>query len=390
MTMATKNEIFHRFLPEYFKAPKARKSAILHSVCETTRLHRKAAIRKFKDLQMRDPWRASPRRGRPRLYTPAVIAVLKFVWNVSSDLCGELLHPVIPEYVSTLHNHPMWRFGTHATHALLAMSEGSVKAYVSTFSKFRKKRTGLSGTKPSALKEIIPISTGPWGDKPPGYGQVDTVVHCGSSLLGDLVYTVNYTDIATHWTIPLAQWNKGQQATSRSLARIQKTLPFPLLGLHPDTGSEFINWFVKDWADRERVELTRSRPYHKNDNAYVEQKNGHVVRRFVGYARMERRELVPLLNAFYETLTLYLNHFVPTRKCVEKIRIGSRYKRRYDTATTPYRRIVAHPDIATSVKETLHKVHQTLNPLILKQKLDTLHKRLFTAIKDYANHSSFR
>lgn len=388
--MATKNEIFHRFLPEYLTAPKARKSAILTTVCETTKLHRKAAIRKFRALQMHDPWRASPRRGRPRLYTPDVIAALKSLWNVSSNLCGELLHPVIPEYVSVLKTHPHWRFSIHATQTLLRMSEGSVKAYVSTFAKFRKKRTGLCSTKPSALKEIIPISTGPWNHKPPGYGQVDTVVHCGSSLIGDLVYTVNYTDIATHWTIPVAQWNKGQQATCRSLAAIQKALPFPLRGLHPDTGSEFINWFVKDWANNERIELTRSRQYHKNDNAYVEQKNGHVVRRFVGYTRMDRRELVPLLNAYYETLTVYLNHFVPTRKCIEKVRIGSRYKRRYDTAQTPYSRVIAHPDVSHSVKEKLNTDHQTLNPLILKQKLDTLHKHLFTAIKDYANPSSFR
>lgn len=390
MTMATKNEIFYRFLPEYLKAPKVRKSTILHSVCETTRLHRKAAIRKFRALQMHDPWVSSPRRGRPRLYTPEVIAALKFVWNVSSNLCGELLHPVIHEYVSLLKTHPRWRFSTHATSSLLAMSEGSVKAYVSTFAKFRRKRTGLSGTKPSALKEIIPVSTGPWNDKPPGYGQVDTVVHCGSSLLGDLVYTVNYTDIATHWTIPIAQWNKGQQATCRSLAAIQQALPFPLLGLHPDTGSEFINWFVKDWCDEHQIELTRSRPNHKNDNAYVEQKNGHVVRRFIGYTRMERREFVPLLTAFYDTLTVYLNHFVPTRKCIEKVRIGSRYQRRYDTASTPYRRVIAHPDIPHSVKEKLNKAHEILNPLILKQKLDTLHKHLFTAIKDYPNPSSSR
>ena len=113
------------------------------------------------------------------------------------------------------------------------------------------------------LKEIIPIATGPWHTKPPGYGQVDTVVHCGSSLLGDLVYTVNYTDIATHWTIPVAQWNKGQRETCKSLTRTRQVLPFPLLGVHSDTCSEFINWFVKDWADVHCVELTRSRPYHK-------------------------------------------------------------------------------------------------------------------------------
>lgn len=390
MTMATKLEIFQRFLPEYLKAKKVHKGGILHTVCDTTGLHRKAAIRKFRALQMRDPLRVAPRRGRPRLYTPDVIAALKFVWDISSSLCGELIHPIISEYVALLQRDALWRYGAETTRKLKAMSEGSVKAYVSSFAKVRRKRTSISGTKPSALKEIIPIATGPWHDKPPGYGQVDTVVHCGYSLVGDLVYTVTYTDIATHWTILSAQWNKGQRETCKSLTRIQQSLPFPLRGVHPDTGSEFINWFVKDWADVNRVELTRSRPYHKNDNAYVEQKNGHVVRRFAGYARMDRRELVPLLNAFYETLTIYLNHFVPTRKCIEKVRIGSRYQRRYDTAKTPYSRVIAHSDIQHSVKKILKKDHEMLNPLILKQELDTLHKQLFKAINDYANHSSSR
>src|SRR3989338_226547 len=390
MTMATKNEIFHRFSSEYLKASKTRKTAILHTVCDTTGLHRKTAIRKFRAIQYHDPWTSSPGRGRPRLYTPDVIAALKCVWDVSSNLCGELLHHVIPEYVSVLQRDNFWRYGAETTRKLCAMSEGSVKAYVSSFAKFRRKRAGLSSTKPSDLKEIIPIFTGPWSDKSPGYGQVDTVVHCGSSLIGDLVYTVNYTDIATHWTIPIAQWNKGQYATCASLALIQKALPFPLLGLHPDTGSEFINWFIKDWCDTEQVELTRSRPCHKNDNAYVEQKNGHVVRRFVGYTRMERRELVVTLNAVYTMLTPYLNHFVPTRLCIEKIRIGSRYKRRYDKAQTPFARVIAHPHVSSTVKEKLIDEHDKLNPLLLKQNLDMLLKQLLKDIKDYDTLSSLR
>jgi hypothetical protein len=192
------------------------------------------------------------------------------------------------------------------------MSEGLVKLRIGKFASSSKIHHGISATKPSQLKELIPIFIGPWRDKPPGYGQLDTVVHCGSSLKGDMAWTVNWTDVATLWGGRRAQWNKGQKATQKSLAAIRDRLPFAMVGAHPDTGSEFINWHLKSWCGKEGIELTRSRPYHKNDNAYVEQKNGHVVRRFLGYTRYDCKDVVPAMNKLYDTLDLYLNHFVPS------------------------------------------------------------------------------
>jgi len=258
------------------------------------------------------------------------------------------------------------------------MSEATIKRRVALFMGSKQMKKGKSSTRPSQLKEIIPIFTGPWEGKPPGFGQIDTVVHCGSSLLGDLVYSVNYTDISTLWVSFSAQWNKGQKATRDSLKRIKEKVPFTILGMHPDTGSEFVNWYLKAWADESHIELTRSRPYHKNDNAYVEQKNGHVIRRFLGYSRIDQREVVAKMNELYDVLELYLNHFVASRKCLEKVRVGSKYRKTYDKGQPAYRRVLANSDISAEVKDKLKVEHEALNPLILKRRIDTLTSELFT------------
>ena len=158
-----------------------------------------------------------------------------------------------------------------------------------------------------------------------------------------------------------------------------------MLGDHPDTGSEFINWHLKSWCGQKTIELIRSRPNHKNDNAYVEQKNGHVVRRFLGYTRFNARETVEILNQIYVKLELYLNHFVPSRKCVSKIRIGAMHKRQYDQAQTPYARTLAHPDISVETKENLRQIHARLNPLDLKLEIDKLTSELLKIQRQNGN-----
>lgn len=382
--MATIIEVFQRYVPEYVKASKERKQAMLNTVCELTGFHRKAAVRKFRRLQMKS-FRDTDGRGRPVMYTPDVTAALKDVWSAASEICGELLHPVTAEYVMVLQRDGEWSHTPEATEKLLRMSEGTMKAKAGSFMKARHTHHGVSATSPSLLKNIVPIFTGPWNDKPPGYGQTDTVVHCGTTLSGDMVFSVNYTDIAVLWIGLAAQWNKGQMATQASLSDIRERLPFPMKGLHPDTGSEFLNWHLKGWCDREGIELTRSRPNHKNDNAYVEERNGHVIRKYLGYNRLDVPAVVPLVNALYHVLEIYLNHFVPSRKCIAKERNASRYKRTYDKALTPYARVLAHPAIEQNVKEQLKKTHEPLNPLKLKRRIDTLRLRIFQLQRQHGN-----
>lgn len=372
MTMATKNEIFQEHLIRYLGADKQTKGEILTHVCAVTGMHRKAAVRKFRRLQLRDP-ATQEGRGRKVYFTKDVDAALETVWSAANEPCGELLHPIIAEYVAIFKRDKMWKHSDEATGKLLAMKEHTVRRRVSGFAWGHHKKKGLSATRPSLLKTIIPIFKGPWKDKPPGYGQIDTVAHCGSTLLGDFVYTVNYTDVATYWVIPRAQWNKGQEVTKESLEAIKEKLPVPLLGLHPDTGSEFINWNLKHWCDDEKIEFTRSEPGKSNDNMYVEERNGHVVRKYVGYVRFDCPLVVPVMNELYDVLTLYLNHFQAVRRTLSKERVGAKYKRRYEkVAKTPYRRMLAHDAVPETVKEKLRTEHQKLNPLLLKQEIDRL------------------
>lgn len=368
--MANREAVFEEKLGEYLKASKERKCEILNSVCECTGLHRKAAIRKFKQLQMKDP-HVSDQRGRPTYYTLDVDAALKDVWDAANELCGELLHGSIHEYVHILIRDGDWKHSDNATQKLCAMGKRTVRRRCEQFEKERGARKGLSSTKPSHLKSIIPIFKGPWHELPPGNGQLDTVAHCGTTLLGDFVFSLNYTDACLYWIVLLAQWNKGQEATIENMKRIKNRLPFPWLMGHPDTGSEFINWSAKEWFESEKIALTRSEPGKKNDNMYVEERNGHVVRKYLGYERIDVKECVELLGAMYEKLELYLNHFIPVRRTIEKKRVGAKYIRTYEKiAKTPYQRLMEHSAITQDVKEKIRAQHETLNPLRLKKEID--------------------
>lgn len=388
MTMGTKQEIFKEKLKEYLRASRQDKGRILDAVCSVTKTHRKAAIRRFKTLRMK--YKSPPdRRGRPRVYTKAATAALKEIWECANQICAERLHPNIREYVTVLARDDMWRHDKGATELLLHMSLGTMKNQIDAFEHIRRKG-GRGATKPSHLKEIIPIRRGPWENPDPGFGEVDTVAHCGSTLVGDYAYTVQYTDVRTIWTCLAAQWNKGEVATVKSMERIEKHLPFQLKGIDPDSGSEFINWHLKGWCDNKKIVMTRTRPYMKNDHARIEQKNYTNVREFVGFVRIDNYEAVQIMNDLYDVVEEYINFFLPSVKCVSKERIGSRYKRVYDVSQTAYRRVLENPLIAEEVKEKLKAKYDTLNPKILKQKSDRLlgilyAKKSIAQVKDFGN-----
>lgn len=375
MNMVTKQEIFKEKLQEYLGADKKEKGRILAAVCAVTRYNRKSAIRRFRTLQLR-PASFQERRGRNKVYDHRTTAALKEVWNTAHRICAERLHPIIPEYVRILQRDGMWTHDATTTGLLCAASLGTIKNRIGKFERI-KRGGGRGATKPSALKEIIPIRRGPWQNPPPGKGEVDTVAHCGYTISGDFCYTVQYTDVATIWTTLAAQWSKGEEATVRSLERMRAHLPFPLRGIDPDSGSEFINWNLKRWCDRHAVEMTRTRPYMKNDHARIEQKNYTNVRHIVGYSRFDRPECVAFLNELYDALEDYINFFLPSVKCIEKIRAGnSRTRRRYDTAQTAYQRVLQRDDIAEETKERLRKKYATLNPKVLKQTCDRILAKL--------------
>ena len=387
MTMATKQEIIKDKLGEYLKASTKEKGRILDVLEDVTGMHRKALIRRLKTLQLRSSG-YEDNRGRPVVYGKAVSAALKEVWDMTHRICAERLHPMIREYITVLSRDGMWKHGDEVTGLLLSMSLGTVKNRIDAFEHI-KAGGGRSTTKPSHLKEIIPIRRGPWENPHPGYGEVDTVAHCGGTLVGDYAYTVQYTDVATIWTCLAAQWNKGEEATTNSMASIRERLPFQLRGIDPDSGSEFINWHMKGWCDERSVEMTRTRPYMKNDHARIEQKNYTNVRQFVGYVRIDNLDAIWVMNELYKTLEDYINFFIPSMKCIEKMRIGSRYVRRYDMPRTAYQRVLEHPAIDESAKERLRTKYVTLNPRVLKQKSDRLLHALY-AKKSVAPQADLR
>lgn len=376
MTMATKQDIINEHRATYRAAGRKEKRRILDALEATTGLRRQAIIQRFHRLPVEQG--NGKRRGRRCQYDADVTAALKEIWQVANEICGERLHPSIPEYVRVLQRDGMWQRGVKTTDHLLRMSRGTVKRRVALFEKARGRRKGRSTTKPTNLKEIIPIRRGPWQHPDPGFGEVDTVAHCGMTLAGDYCYSVQYTDVATIWTCLAGQWNKGERATVASLGRIERRLPFALRGLDPDSGSEFINWHCKGWCDARRIVLTRTRPYMKNDHARIEQKNYTNIRSFVGYSRLDHPGQAVLLNELYDVLEDYINFFLPSVRCLKKERVGSKTVRIYDTARPAYQRVLEDKRIDAEVKVQLRAKYATLNPKTLKTEVERLVSKLFS------------
>jgi len=385
--MATINEIFKEHLIKYLQAKRSEKGEILTKVCYITNLHRKAAVRKFGAIQKRSRYKKEF-RGREEYYGPDVTVALKELWEMGDEVCAELLHPMIAEYVSILKRDKLWKYGNDVTAKVLKMSMATAKRRVGNFKKARRKNKGLSVTRPSHIKNQIPIFTGPWEDKPPGYGQIDTVIHNDTSE-GDSVFTVNYTDVSTLLTVPRAQWNKGQKSTLESMKSIKTIVEESVekwLGAHPDTGSEFINYLAFDWFIENGIDYSRSRPSHKNDNMYIEERNGHVIRKHVGYIPLTCPEVVTVLNDYYDVLIIYLMHFVAVRRLLKKERQGSKCVKVYEKkAKTPYQRILEHSNISDKQKEKLKLIHNRLNPLILKKEMEKRLGKVYNTQRRFGN-----
>ena len=382
---------FEKYKEEYWRANKKRKGEILDTMVELVGMHKKSIIRRFKRMQLSDTIAKQVvpvKQGRPTVYGIEVTLALKQLWELSGKVCGELLFPMREEYIKQLKKNNQWKVDKEIEYKLLKMSLSTVKRKVSLFCQKDKEsfQKRLSTTKPSSLKSIIPIKNTSWLKAKVGEGQIDTVVHCGNSLNGDIAYTLNYTDYQTYWIGLRAQMNKGQQVTVNSLLYIRKyQLPFKMLSIHPDTGSEFINWHMKEICDSLDIEMTRSRPNHKNDNMCVEERNGHIVRKKIGYIRIDCREAIDVLNEYYNKLCLFLNHFVAVRRTEKKIRIGSRYRREYEKAKTPYQRVMESNEVSDEIKNDLKKVHDSLNMVELQKELVYLEKKIQDTQREFGS-----
>jgi hypothetical protein len=360
----------------YLQASRPVKRRMLDEVVTVTGYHRKAALRRLHHAPRTTPRAA--RIGRPRVYGPDVTAAAQVLWEASGEIGAVRLQPFVPELLDRLRAFDALRLTPETAAALRRVSAATLKRLLAPIRATRPPR-GLGVTRAGTwLKHQIPIRTfAEWDDARPGFLEGDLVAHCGSTTLGFYLCTLCAVDIVTGWTELEAVWGKGQERVGGAIHRVRQRLPMPLLGWDSDSGSEFINETLWRYCQREGITFTRGRAYRKNDSAHVEQKNGAVVRRWVGYDRFTTKPAYAALHAVYRLLRLHVNFFQPVQKLVTRMRVGSRVRRVYDRAQTPYHRLCASGVLKPEAREALDRLYHSLNPLQLRRQLDTALERLW-------------
>ena len=351
------------------------KSRLIEEVVACCGYDRKHVI---KLLRAKAAVRLLKRSGPKPRYGPELVLVLERLWAASDQLCGKRLKAALANWLP----HYEGEYGVLALPVRTALESISAASIDRVLQPARAKLQGKGrgGTKPGRwLKNQIPIKIDQWDEKRPGFMEADTVAHCGDSLAGDFIWSLVFTDIATGWTEMRAVWNKGADGIITQIRAIEKSLPFDLLGFDCDNGSEFLNHHLwRHFTERPRpVQFTRSRPYHKNDNAHVEQKNWTHVRCLLGYARLEKPALVERINRLYRgPWQRFHNHFCPSVKLVEKRREGARIIKRHDKPKTPYQRLLESGTLDQVAEARLKREHERLNPFELKRQIDTALKQI--------------
>lgn len=355
----------------YRRASKTEKGKILDEFVQVTGLHRKAAIRL---LNMEKRNGSGKRRGRKRTYGLEVAGALQKLWAASDELCSRRLKPFIPELVAVLRRHGEQQITASVEAQLCRMSPSTIDRLLRPYRKLGRWRSPSTTRPGSLLKSAIPIRTfADWKEDRPGFMETDLVAHCGESTEGFYLNTLCAVDVASGWTECLPVWGKWQEKVRQSVHHMRQRLPFPLLGIDSDNGGEFINQVFYKYCHDEGISFTRSRSYKKNDSCHVEQKNGQVVRRFVGYDRFASKASFECLGRIYDLVRLYVNFFQPTMKLITKTRHGAKVHKIYDTAQTPYRRLLQAGILTDAKKAELAATYYGLNPVkLLKQINDNL------------------
>lgn len=368
MSQKSKHELLEVVRPRYRKAGKAEKQKMLDEFTCVTGYHRKHAIRVLKNGVARRQRRK--RRGYATIYQGEVVQALEQIWEIYGHLCSKRLQPFLPEAIRVLERYQEIELAEETKALLLKISSASIDRCLRPVR--LQTRHGLRTTKPgSLLKNLIPVRTfTEWDEERPGFMEIDLVAHCGNTTEGQFLCTLTCTDLSTGWTEVTGLLHRSQEAVAEALRRMRQRLPFPLLGIDSDNGGEFINDLLYRYCLDEQITFTRSRPYQKNDQAHVEQKNWSVVRHTVGYDRWETQEELLLLESIYDDLRLYINFFQPSLKLIAKERIGNKTIKRYDTAKTPYQRALERNDIPVEAKARLAHLYIQLNPAELRRRID--------------------
>ncbi len=373
MSPQSKKEYFKAVWLRYKKASsRPEKTLILDELCINCNFNRKYAIRRLRNFKISR--RKKPRINpgpKPKYQQPEIIAVLRQIWITANLPCGKRLKAILPLWLPAYQTE----FGSLSFDILKSLRKISPASIDRTLKPIRHlyRGKGRSATKPGLLlKSHIPIKLNQWDESKPGFLETDSVHHCGTSLSGSYAISVNTVDIATGWTEQRATFGIGHRDVAHQIHNMETSLPFPILGFDCDNGHEFLNQTLMRYFLHRKtpVQFTRSRPYHKNDNAHIEGKNWTHIRQWLGYRRFENPKIVDLLNDLYKNeWRFFHNFFLPSVKLISKQRIASKTIKIHDQPKTPYQRILDSKHIA-GTKQQLRETFKTLNPFKLKHAID--------------------
>jgi hypothetical protein len=373
MSFRSKQELLQQTAPRYQEATEAQKVIILNEFVAATGYARKYAIRVLNHPGMSH---VEIERSRAPHYGPEVQEALHLAWLAANRICAKRLVPFLPTLVDALERHGHVQLTDEVRQQLLTISSATADRLLRAYRVFPRTRSMTrAGT---LLKKQIPIRTfHDWDDAQPGFLEIDVVAHCGTLYEGSYLSTLSLTDVATGWTECVPLLHRGQALVIQALDRARQLLPFPMLGLDTDHGGEFINAEVLAYCEREHITFTRGRTHKSNDQCYIEQKNGAIVRQVVGYDRFSGEAALRQLTELYRALRLYVNIFQPSMKLQSKRREGSHVHRKYDAAQTPLERLRATGVLEAQQVQALDQVAQILDPVQLLSQLEQLQKALW-------------
>jgi transposase InsO family protein len=392
LKMSEKNSVTKETAVKYRLARKGEKTVILNGFTELTGFHRKYAIKVLKtaaqacitEIYGRTIIRKVKRKKRakrvyPKYYDAPVQAMLTRVWEAFNRQCGKLLAPFMRVNLDTIASHRLFIMTDEVKMKLKKISSATIDRILKV-PKQKLQIYGTCGTKSTnRYKTLIPILTHfECSDKAPGFFQIDLVQHDGGDPSGEFCYTLTITDVATGWTVHYSLKNKAQKWIKESLEHLRTTSPFPFYAIHSDSGSEFLNATVFNWAKLNNIEFSKGRIGKKNDNCYVEQKNKASVRDIVGRCRYSGDKCTAALQAVYNAYDMLLNLYYPCMKLVSKVRVGSKYKKRYDIARPPYQRLLERKDVPLETKQALIELKTATglmeHKLLMDEAIDTMVK----------------
>src|SRR5438105_3204912 len=374
ISMAARDELVAAVADRYARGDRGERGRILDEFAAVTGDHRKQGMRLLRAGQVNR--RSGPRPGR-RVYDEAVREALIVVWEASDRICGKRLRPLLPILLEAMERHGHVQLVPEVRARLLAMSAATIDRALRDIRQQAGTATRRRSAPSAAIRRSVPVRTfADWDDPPPGFVEADLVGHSGPVARGSFVQTLVLTDIATGWTECASLLVREQRLLTEVLGEIRKLLPFPLLGLDTDNDSVFMKETVRDHCQQVGIEFTRCRPYRKNDQAWVEQKNGAVVRRTIGYRRFEGLEAAATLARLYAAMRLFVNFFQPSFKLATKVRDGALVRKRYHPPATPCQRLIADPRTSEEVRRRVQELRAMLDPVRLLKEIRAAQQQL--------------